>query len=1013
MASDSNTELRSIDISLPADFLNLQSTLTMSRRQRPPPMDISTEQEQKNRIPLKESQREPQPMAREPKVERRQSRSALRSLFTKNKVERPTISMPILEENIPASAIPERSRRVVAESGLKRSLSLRRNRTEAEKSPATPVTPVRPGSRMKMPTKAPAKPSPKSPKSPKSTSRAPRRTSTAWDPPPLFQAYPQAIKHAQLSASTLSADTILRLNNHTKNNGLRDEIAQARMGHAAETTAAARNAAKSKSKHHRQLSGSLSKADWTQKIFVLVTSGYLLQYAGDGSFDRLPEKMMQLGKDSVAFASDVIPGKHWVLQISQAMDSDGTPAADSRSFLSRLGFRGADYRRTATSLLLVFNSPEDMDSWLAVVRREIEALGGKKHVSETGKPKPDDKVMKLEAQPSHRYQITRDPDQASIPPSPQLPHFGPPPWRTERDDELHQKLEEAVNSWTSPQLPLFSPSAGERSGTNSVISHAERQLDGLRDSSNRFSYMSSGERTLITTTEGTPATSPVRATTPGFDNVSLKFEAPPPTEEARPRPNASAINERRRSMQTIHTPSIEVPPQPKHFRHSTCVGPPRNGRNYPAGTPNFSVPNSSSKRWSAQKVPTALVSAPAPVRARESVLKGLRKTATPDLKDSRPLSPVKDLSPTSAESNHAFQEDKPVEPEAPLVETTPSQPEAESSPENEMSSLSQAKQLSEVTETSLPVTSPEAAPAPAPADSPRANRRSSLIPLQLPRKLQVLRESKSNIDMREISQREQLLNDLPPLPCSPDPLRRKVNSSRGNTLSPVPAIANTKSKMMRRPISLQVSSTPFSRSPKSPTTTKPSTPPGSLSLFPPRQQAPNTSRSVSPAFNEDVGILTPVTILSPSTSVQKTTPNSSSNNNSSRTTVNSLTPPSQSQKPKPVSTLSQDSDLSIFAPHPPKPKLFPSASHNSADVIHTPVTILSPTTSHSHPPSAHANHKSSKSRESSKSLNNRRSMPHMLVNGPPPAPPPDCALPPLPPGTCGKGTPVVFKTLRA
>ena len=85
----------------------------------------------------------------------------------------------------------------------------------------------------------------------------------------------------------------------------------------------------------------------------IVLSRYLLQYSGDGSFDRLPEKMMQLGKDSVAFASDVLPGKHWVLQISQAMDADGAPTADSRSLFSRLSFRGADYRRTTTSILLV------------------------------------------------------------------------------------------------------------------------------------------------------------------------------------------------------------------------------------------------------------------------------------------------------------------------------------------------------------------------------------------------------------------------------------------------------------------------------------------------------------------------------------------------------------------------------------------------------------------------------------------------------------------------------------
>ena len=103
----------------------------------------------------------------------------------------------------------------------------------------------------------------------------------------------------------------------------------------------------------------------------------LLQYAGEGSFNSFP-RVLQLGKDSVAFASDAIPGKHWVLQVSESMDADGTPTADSRSLLSRLAFRSADYRRTATSLLLILDSAEDMGSWIAAVRREIEALGGRK-----------------------------------------------------------------------------------------------------------------------------------------------------------------------------------------------------------------------------------------------------------------------------------------------------------------------------------------------------------------------------------------------------------------------------------------------------------------------------------------------------------------------------------------------------------------------------------------------------------------------------------------------------------
>ncbi len=86
------------------------------------------------------------------------------------------------------------------------------------------------------------------------------------------------------------------MSNHRRNNSLRDEFAQTQDG--VEMSAAAKKSEKAKSKHRRQISGSLSRADWTQKIFILVTSGYLLQYSGDGSFDRLPEKMMQLGKDS-------------------------------------------------------------------------------------------------------------------------------------------------------------------------------------------------------------------------------------------------------------------------------------------------------------------------------------------------------------------------------------------------------------------------------------------------------------------------------------------------------------------------------------------------------------------------------------------------------------------------------------------------------------------------------------------------------------------------------------------
>lgn len=81
--------------------------------------------------------------------------------------------------------------------------------------------------------------------------------------------------------------------------------------HAGEIeTIAATKTENTKNIHQKQLSIPFTKVEWTRKIFILVTSGYLLQYASAGSFDRVPEKMMKLGKDSVAFASDAIPGKH-------------------------------------------------------------------------------------------------------------------------------------------------------------------------------------------------------------------------------------------------------------------------------------------------------------------------------------------------------------------------------------------------------------------------------------------------------------------------------------------------------------------------------------------------------------------------------------------------------------------------------------------------------------------------------------------------------------------------------
>jgi hypothetical protein len=78
------------------------------------------------------------------------------------------------------------------------------------------------------------------------------------------------------------------------------------------------------------------------------------------------------------------------------------------------------------------------------------------------------------------------------------------------------------------------------------------------------------------------------------------------------------------------------------------------------------------------------------------------------------------------------------------------------------------------------------------------------------------------------------------------------------------------------------------------------------------------------------------------------------------------------------------------APSPSQsPHLTPkSPRHAPAKSPPTPSSLLSPSLQRL------------KAEGNAKTLANRRSMP-MLANGPPPAPPPDCALPPLPPGSSG------------
>ncbi len=893
------------DPPLDADSLStIKSTFNFSRRTRPPPPPTAV-LEHAERTPLG-------PGAA--KLSRRESRGGLRSIFTRNKTN-PEIKRAIspTKETVAQNVQLEESQSFLgkADAGTD-------SPTGHEYANSTASTPERKAAlRMSiMPKSSKSRPvSRGNPKqSAKPAPKPPRPTLAAWDPPPLFQAYPQAIKHAQLSSSTLSADSILRISNHRRNSSMREDITQSGLGVNEVQTAAAKKMEKTRSKHQRQLSGSLSKADWTQKIYMLVTSGYLLQYAGEGSFDRLPEKMMQLGKDSVAFASDVIPGKHWVLQISQAMDSDGVPAPDSRSLLSRLTFRGADYRRTATSFLLILDSAEDLESWISTVRREIEALGGKKYVSETGKPKVDEEVVRLKAQPSRRFLVQRDPDRFSNPPTPRTSSYEPQ-WTNSGDIDYQEPMVQNLRTQY-----VVGPSANRLSIATSSASHDSQPYESLKENSFRLSYMSSGQRTLVTSQGSTPACSPTQET---FSTIAGS-RIGDYIEEVRPRPNASAISDRRRSMQVMQKPTIqshalESQATSKKLQtrpHSTYGGLGRPTNAPSPSTPNFSVPHSVSKRYALARTPDSVpvplsTHVKTPTKEQDPSMKGNRKSPPAPLKAPQ-LSPVKDYPspvkqlPVHSPARSSFQK------------ASTSRPSTE---------IEGHSRTSPPRSTSIPA-----------VGSPIPARRSSCIQ-----------------------------------PKSPPIVQSSVQSTRRqSSLQAFPALVAEVSKMPVGTSSIQPASTHMVPLPPSP-------------LISPLNLEAATDDDASGFVISTDRPRTPSSVSKPrhSTSMQVLT--KASTNVMSRTvpppngTVTAVTLPAV----KPTTP-----SHALLSPIPPQPL---SAPHLLSSLSSPSVQRL-------------------KATEAKKNLLNRRSMPH-LVKGPPPAPPPNYALPPIPPG--GMQSPLVFKGSRS
>ena len=436
-----------------------------------------------------------------------------------------------------------------------------------------------------------------------------------WSPPPLFQAYPQAVKHATLRIPTLSAEIILRLQHG------RDADTSQRSDSYTPSLDTGNTQKEKKSKKSRT-SDVLSKLNWSDKVFVLVTSGYVLQYAGDGTFDRLPEKIMPLSKDSAAFASDAIPGKPYVLQISQVSDEEGRLDTEaSKSMFKKLGLK-IESKRSTSCFFLVHESPEDMSCWLVTVRKEIEAMGGKEYrPDEFRRPTTRDAAPQLQSRPSQRYLVKRDPNRFSgmhREPSSDESHdnkikaneecmvkvnfnrFAEKDRDLLYDESLGKTIDinkrsalatEPTPAATNRHSLVTQRSMESRSLSNTTASINQVYLDGLRESP-RQSYASTSAKTVATSNDSSPCPSPAK-----FHPDSQDWTACP--YESRPMVSASSGNTRTSILpgpSSVNQEMRELRPAPKSFQLGS-IPTQQHRRTLSPAAPNFSVPTFS-KRYS-------------------------------------------------------------------------------------------------------------------------------------------------------------------------------------------------------------------------------------------------------------------------------------------------------------------------------------------------------------------------------------------------------------------------------
>ncbi|KAJ5753380.1 uncharacterized protein N7511_007533 [Penicillium nucicola] len=492
---------------LQTNFSRPTASKSQSRLQRPRPTEYPSTNGSEGPVPLQS------PIT----VKRQTSKTSLRNLFGREKTSR--VPEPKLDEV--DESLPEPQTAILSETPMSPSLMSPRT-IDSTPTVTSPTTAQRPRATLRT-----ARPKPLE----ESLSKQDRY---GWKPPPLFQAYPQSTKHDSLSAPALSADSILRLHAIQAKNSTDEGTTNALEQDEAANVARKKREQKER-KHLRTLSGTINKVEWTQKIYVLATAGYILQYAGDGKHDRLPEKMLLLGPNSVAFASDAIPGKHWVLQVSHNPSSDPNSSVPEppKPRFSRFSFARSNTRRFAGSFLLVFDNPDAMISWLTAVREEIEKRGGPKLTQEKHS---EDQIPQLRSKSSIRQMVKKDPHRIS-------------------------------SLFLQPQT-LQSPSE-EDDG---------QSVGGTTWQSRRSSYVSVNRRSVIESRSGSVSTSQTEATNPangsGVSSVSdLRSSSIPCSNIPTSSVNGAFMSDEPLPEEAERPPTRSPPPSSHGIRQSVYTSP--------------------------------------------------------------------------------------------------------------------------------------------------------------------------------------------------------------------------------------------------------------------------------------------------------------------------------------------------------------------------------------------------------------------------------------------------------